>query len=103
MDSEQVNTCPPSPSKFEVTLKNPDAAPQLDEEGKPLKVAAAHPSDLQGRTFLTAPDSHSHVKHAHIVETIDKFDEKRKDDPALIKFKLLCDRDKIKDIMCLNH
>ena len=58
---------------------------------------------MLGQMYLTQPDSHENVYHAHVVRAITEMDESRKLDPKYIHFIVkLDDPNKTEEIIAYN-
>ena len=90
--------------KHKVILKDKNGKPRLDAKGEPMEVIVPHPDDLQGRTFLTEPDPVTGTtQRLRIVEAIDRQESERKQDPSLVKFRILYEKEDEEDVMTYNQ
>ena len=90
-----------------IPLLDENKEPKLDLDGEPIMVMAPHPDDLKGKTFLTNPDledenGRSVRKRLRIIEQLDKHEKDRNKHDALMKFRVINDRNKEEDIMTYN-
>ena len=67
------------------------------------KEARFDPVSIKGRTFISTPDDLGNTKRLQVLDTIHEEDAIAKQDPTLVKFKVLCKEDQFEDIMTYNE